>query len=49
MQKKVVDQDIDDVNIPKSESVGVVLVHCNLVNKNYLQLAKVLFAFVPDK
>ena len=33
----------------KLESVEVVLVHCNLVNKNYQQVSKVLFTFVPNK
>ena len=36
--------------MPKLESaVEVVLVHCNLVNKNYQQASKVLFTFVPNK
>ena len=38
---KDVDQDKDDENVPKLESVGVVLVHCNLVNNNYQQASKV--------
>ena len=32
--KKDVDQDKDGEDIPKLESVEVVLAHCNLVNKN---------------
>ena len=35
--------------MPKLESVEVVLVHCNLVDKNYQQASKVLFTFVPNK
>ena len=35
--------------MPKLASVEVVLVHCNLVNKNYQQASKVLFTFVPNK
>ena len=31
------------------ESVEVILVHCYLVNSNYQQASKVLFAFVPNK
>ena len=31
------------------ESVGAVLVHCNLVNKSYQKASKVLFTFVPNK
>ena len=33
--KKDVDQDKDGEDVPKLESVEVVLVHCNLVNSNY--------------
>ena len=36
-------------DIPKLESVEVVLVHCNLINNNYQQASKVLFTFVPNK
>ena len=41
--KKNVDQDKDGENMPKLESVEVVLVHCNLINNNYQQASKVLF------
>ena len=47
--KKNVDQNKDGENVPKLESVEVVLVHCNLVNNNYQQASKVLFSFVPNK
>ena len=47
--KKDVDQDKDREDVPKLESVEVVLVHCNLVNNNYQQTLKVLFTFVPNK
>ena len=47
--KKDVDQDKDGEDVPKLESVEVVLVHCNLVNENYEQASKVLFTFVPNK
>ena len=33
--KKVVDKDKNGEDVPKLESVEVVLVHCNLVNNNY--------------
>ena len=46
---KDVDQDKDGEDVPKLESVEVVLVHCNLVNNNYQQASKVLFTFVPNK
>ena len=35
--------------MPKVETVGVVLVHCNLVNNNYQQASKQLFTFLPNK
>ena len=47
--KKDVDQDKNGEDVPKLESVEVVLVHCNLVNNNYQQTSKVLFTFVPNK
>ena len=47
--KEDVDSGKNSENVPKLESVEVVLVHCNLVNNNYQQLSKVLFTFVPAK
>ena len=42
-------QDKDGGDVPKLESVEVVLVHFNLVNNKYQQTSKVLFTFVPNK
>ena len=47
--KKYVDQDKDGEDVPKLESVLVVLVYCNLVNNSYQQASKVLFTFVLNK
>ena len=47
--KKDVDKDKDGKNVPKLESVEVVLVHCNLVKNDYQYTSKVLFTFVPNK
>ena len=47
--KKDVHQEKDGEDVPKLESVEVVLVHCNLVNNNYQQASKVLFTFVTNK
>ena len=47
--KKDVDKDKDGEDVPKLESVQVVLVHCNLVNNSYQQTSKVLFTFMPNK
>ena len=46
---KVVDKDKNGENVPKLESVEVVLVHCNLVKNDYQHTSKVLFSFVPNK
>ena len=45
--KKDVDKDENGEDVPKVESVEVVLVHCNVVNNSYQQTSKVLFTFVP--
>ena len=47
--KKDVGKDKDSKNVPKLESVEVVLVHCNLVKNDYQHTSKVLFTFVPNK
>ena len=47
--KKDVDQDKNGENVPKLESVEVVLIHCNLVKNDYQHTSKVLFTFVPNK
>ena len=47
--KKDVDQDKDGEDVPKVESVEVVLVYCNLVNNSYQKAPKILFTFVPNK
>ena len=46
---KVVDKDKNSENVPKLESVEVVLVNCNLVKNDYQHASKVLFSFVPNK
>ena len=47
--KKVVYKDKNSENVPKLESVEVVLVHCSLVKSNYQYASKVLFSFLPNK
>ena len=47
--KKDVDKDKNSENVPKLESIEVVLVQCNLVKNDYQQTSKVLFSFVPNK
>ena len=47
--KKIVDKDKNGENVPKLESVEVILVHCNLVKNDYQHTSKVSFTFVPNK
>ena len=47
--KKVVDKNKNRDDVPKLESVEVVLVLCNLVKNDYQHASKVLFSFVPNK
>ena len=47
--KKDVDSDKNSTNVPKLESLEVVLVHCNLVKNDYQHTSKVFFSFVPNK
>ena len=47
--KNVADKDKNSENVPKLESVEVVLAHCNLVKNDYQHASKVLFSFVPNK
>ena len=47
--KKDVEKDKGGENVPKLESVEVVLVHWNLVKNDYQHTLKVLLTFVPNK
>ena len=47
--KKDVYKDKDGENVPKLESVKVVLVFCNLVKNDYHHTSKVLFTFISNK
>ena len=47
--KKDIHKDKDGKDVPKLESVEVVLVHYNLVNNSYQKASKVLFTFVSNK
>ena len=46
---RFVDKDKNGENVPKLESVEVILVHCNLVKNDYQHTSKVLFTFVANK
>ena len=47
--KKDVDKDKDGENVPKLESVEVVLVNCNLIKNDYQHTSEVLFSFDSNK
>ena len=44
-----IDSDKNSELVPKLESVGLILVHRNVVNNSYQQACKVLFTSVPNK
>ena len=45
----VIDKDKNSQNVPQLDQVEYVLLHCNLVENDYLQNSKLLYEFVPDK
>ena len=47
--QKVVDKNNNGENVPKLESIEVVLVHCHLVKNDYQHASKVLFSFISNK
>ena len=44
-----INKDRNGENVPHLEIVEVVLVHCNLVQHDYQQNARILYTFVPNK
>ena len=44
--EKDVDKDNNGEDVPKLESVEIVLVNCNIVNSNYPKVSKVLLNFL---
>ena len=47
--KTKINKDKNGENVPHLEVVELVLVHCNLVNNDYQQNSRTLYAFVPNK
>ena len=47
--KNKITKDKSDENVPHLEITEVVLVHCDIVNKDYQQDSRVLYTFVPNK
>ena len=42
-------KDKNGENVPRLEVLELVLVHCNLINNDYQQDSRILYAFVPNK
>ena len=47
--KSKIAQDKNGENIPNLKITQVVLVHCNIVNNDYKQDSRALYAFIPNK
>ena len=47
--KRKITKDENGENVPRLEVIGVVLVHCNIVDNNYQQHSRVLFTSVSNK
>ena len=47
--KSKITKDKNGENVPHLEITEVVLIHCNIVNKDYQQDSRVLYTFVPKK
>ena len=45
----VIDKDKNSKNVPQLDQVEYVLLHCNIVQNDFLQNSKLLYEFVPDK
>ena len=47
--KSRITKDENGENVPHLELNEVVLIHCNISNKNYQQNSRVMYTFVPNK
>ena len=47
--RPLIDKDKNSKNVPQLDQLEYVLLHCNLVQNDYLQNSKLLYEFVPDK
>ena len=47
--KNRITEDKNGENAPHLQTTEVVLVHCNVINNDYLQDSRVLCTFVPNK
>ena len=44
-----INKDKNGENVPFQEIIEIILVHCNIVNKDYQEDSRVLYTFVPNK
>ena len=47
--KSKIKKDENSENVPYLKIAEVALIHCNIVNNNYQQNSRVMYAFVPNK
>ena len=47
--KSKIIKDESSENVPHLEITEVVLIHCNIVNNDYLHNSRVLYTFIPNK
>ena len=47
--KNEITKDKNSENVPRLEIMEVLLVHCDIVDNDYQQDSRVLYAFVPNK
>ena len=47
--RPIIDRDKNSKNVPELDHVDSVLLHCNIVQSDYLQNSRLLYTFVPDK
>ena len=47
--KSKITKDENGEHVPHLEITEAVLIHCNIVNKDYQQNSRVLYTFTPDK
>ena len=45
----IIDKDKNSKNVPQLDQVGYILLHCNIVQNDYLQSSNLLYEFVSDQ
>ena len=47
--KSQITKDKNGENVPRSETIDIILVYCNIFNNDYQQYLRILYTFVPNK